>query len=64
MVVVCDGCGAETFTDGTKAPAGWRSAKFVPGLISPPGKPVMRPGRYDFCSPACIDKVFPKKDSL
>jgi hypothetical protein len=61
MHLVCDGCGAECFTEGRKLPKGWYGFRWVEGLVQKPGSP--KAGRYEVCSPACLDKLgIPRQD--
>jgi len=62
--LICDGCGVEALTTHVKMgvvvlPVGWRSLRWTPGLVVPPGAETRRAGRYDFCTPACFARVFP-----
>lgn len=61
MVVVCDACKKEQFSDGPKMPEGWRAVKWVEGLVVRPDREHIKSGRYHLCSPACLDKLFPKQ---
>lgn len=55
MLIKCDMCPRETFTDGSKDAPGWKSIRWQPGVITPPtGWTPPRAGRYDLCSPACV----------
>lgn len=61
MIVVCDACKKEAFSDGPKMPDGWRSVRWVEGLVSPPGREMLPSGRYHVCSPACLTQLFPNE---
>lgn len=60
MIVICDACKKESFSDGPKMPQGWISVRWVKGILEPLGAPTKpESGRYHLCSPACEKKMFP-----